>query len=163
MNRGQFLKDLGLSTKALMAFYCLGAVSACSSKEESPGPGGTGGNGNGTGGNTGITGTTSGSNINFTVDLTHQQYSKLKSQGEFVYVANIIIANARGTIVALSKICTHEGATIEFRAGQNDFLCNNHGSQYNLDGSVKLSPAENALQVFKTELSGDGNSLTVKS
>ena len=66
-----------------------------------------------------------------------------------------------GTLVALSKICTHEGATIEFRAGQNDFLCSNHGSQFNLDGSVKLSPAESALQVFKTELSG--NSLTVKS
>lgn len=168
MNRGQFLKDLGLSTKALMAFYCLGAVSACGSKKEDPDPGGNGngGNGNGgngTGGNTGITGTTSGSNINFTVDLTHQQYSKLKNQGEFVYVANIIIANARGTIVALSKICTHEGATIEFRAGQNDFLCNNHGSQFNLDGTVKLSPAESALQVFKTELSNDGNSLTVKA
>lgn len=161
MNRGQFLKDLGLSTQALMAFYCLGAVSACSSKEESPTPD-PGGN-NGSGNTPGVTGTLTGSNINFTVDLTHQQYAKLKNQGEFAYVANIIIANAKGTMVALSKVCTHEGATIQFRANENDFLCTNHGSQFNLDGSVKLSPAENSLQVFKTELSGNGNSLTVKS
>ncbi len=163
MNRGQFLKDLGLSTKALMAFYCFSVVTACGSKEDSPDPGGSNGTGTGNGGNTGITGTTSGSSINFTVDLTHQQFSKLKTPGEYVYVANIIIANAKGALVALSKICTHEGATIQFRGAENDFLCTNHGSQFNLDGSVKLSPAASSLQVFKTELSGNGNSLTVKS
>ncbi len=162
MNRGQFLKDLGLSTRALMAFYCFSSVTACSSKEESPGPGPGPGPGD-PGSNPGITGSTSGSNINFTVDLTHQQYSKLKTAGEYVYVANIIIANAAGAMVALSKICTHEGATIQFRTAENDFLCPNHGSQFNLNGSVKLSPASNALQVFQTELTNNGNSLVVKS
>ncbi len=157
MNRGQFLNNLGLSTKALMAFYCLGAVSACGGSDSDPDPvdPGTGGSSNG------ITGTTSGSGISFSVDLTHASYTKLKSQGEYVYVANIIIANAKGTIVALSKVCTHEGATVQYRANENDLLCPSHLSEFSIDGSVKKSPASSALTVYKTELADNGNTLKV--
>ncbi|MEZ4903798.1 MAG: Rieske (2Fe-2S) protein [Spirosomataceae bacterium] len=76
-------------------------------------------------------------------------------------VSSIIIANAKGTIVALSKECTHEQTTIDYRATQNDFMCSNHGSQFNLDGTVKQSPAVKPLTVYKTQLSTNGNSLTV--
>ncbi|WP_229201203.1 hypothetical protein [Arcticibacterium luteifluviistationis] len=33
LNRGQFLKQLGMSSKALMAFYCMGTLAACTSDD----------------------------------------------------------------------------------------------------------------------------------
>ncbi len=165
LSRGQFLRQLGLSSGALMAFYCMGTgLTACSgSGDDDPTPGSTGGTG-GTGGTSGaIKGTTSGANIDFTVDLTHADYSKLKTSGEFGYVANIIIVNTGGTYVALSKACTHEGSTISYRSATNDFKCPNHGSEFNLDGSVKLSPATKSLAVYKTEIQNGGSTLRVSA
>lgn len=159
LSRGQFLKQLGLSSAALMSFYCLGTgLTSCSSSSEDPTPTTT------TGGstNTGLTGTTSGS-IDFTIDLTNTTYAKLKTEGEFVYVADIIIVNAKGTFVALSKICTHQGTTINYRSASNDFLCPNHGSQFKTDGTVLKDPATKALTVYKTELLNSNNSLRVKA
>lgn len=161
LSRGQFLRQLGLSTGALMAFYCMGTgLTACSSSDDgdptpNPGPG------PGPGTSTAIKGTTSGANIDFTVDLTNADYSKLKTSGEFNYVANIIIVNNGGTYMALSKVCTHEGSTIAYRPATNDFKCPNHGSEFNLDGTVKLSPATNSLVVYKTEIQNSGNTLRV--
>lgn len=158
LSRGQFLKQLGMSSAALMSFYCLGTgLTSCSSSSEDPAPTTT------TGGGTtisGVTGTTSGA-INFTVDLTNANFSKLKTQGEFAYVDGIIIANAKGTFVALSKACTHQSTTINYRSNTNDFLCPNHGSQFKIDGTVQVGPAAQALTVYKTEVLNSGNSLKI--
>ena len=163
LSRGQFLKQLGMSSAALMSFYCLGTtMMACSKDTVEPtpippvvlSPSGTA---------TGITGTTSGTNINFTIDLTVGDFKGLKTEGEFTYVGEIIIANAKGTFVALSKACTHVGTTINFRSATNDFRCPNHGSEFRLDGTVQKSPADMALKVFKTELLNNGNSLKISA
>lgn len=162
LSRGQFLRKLGLSSGALMAFYCLGTgLTACSgSGGDDPTPTGPGGGGTTSGA---IKGTTSGAGIDFTIDLTHADYTKLKTAGEYAYVANIIIANTGSSYVALSRLCTHEGSTILYRSGSNDFRCPNHGSEFNLDGSVKLSPATQSLAVFKTEVQNSGNTLRVSA
>lgn len=162
LSRGQFLKQLGMSSAALMSFYCLGTgLTSCSKDEAEPTPttGGTGGSGSA---NSGVTGTTSGA-IDFTIDLTNANFAKLKTEGEFTYVADIIIANAKGTFVALSKVCTHAGTTVNYRSGTNDFLCPNHGSQFRLDGTVQKDPASRALAVYKTEVLNSGNSLKIKA
>lgn len=164
LNRGQFLRQIGLSTGALMAFYCMGtSLTACSGSgndtDPTPNPGGGNGNTN----SAAIKGTTSGANIDFTIDLTHADFSKLKTAGQFDYVANIIIVNTGGTYVALSKICTHQGTTISYRSANNDLRCSNHGSEFNLDGSVKVSPATEALAVYKTEIQNNGNTLRVSA
>jgi cytochrome b6-f complex iron-sulfur subunit len=162
LSRGQFLRQLGMSSAALMSFYCLGTtMTACSSGGDDPTPttpttttpptGST---------NTGISGTTTGT-IDFTIDLTHNDFKKLKTDGEFVYVADIIIANAKGTFVALSKSCTHEGTTIDFRGTTGDFKCPNHGSEFKTDGTVQKSPAVKALKVYKAESTNSGNSLKI--
>jgi cytochrome b6-f complex iron-sulfur subunit len=159
LSRGQFLKQLGMSSAALMSFYCLGTtMTACSSPNDDPTPTSTPTTTGTT--DTGITGSTTGS-IDFTLDLTHKDFKKLKTEGEFTYVGDVIIANAKGTFVALSKICTHEGTTIDFRGGTNDFKCPNHGAEFTTLGKVQKDPAVKALKVYKAESSTNGNSLKI--
>lgn len=172
LKRGEFLRSLGLSASALMAFYCMGTLTSCSSGDE-PGPmatggsGATGGNTGGTGGGsatTGVTGTTAGASIDFIIDLTSDNYKILKTDGEFAIIGDTIVIHTSGAnYVALSKACTHAGTTVQFRKGSNDIFCSNHGSEFNLNGSVKKSPAVAPLTVFRTTLSQNGNSLTVKA
>ncbi|WP_394989977.1 ubiquinol-cytochrome c reductase iron-sulfur subunit [Emticicia sp.] len=170
LSRGQFLRQLGMSSAALMSFYCLGTtMTACTSASDDPMPAPT------TpptpitppvvtppAANSGITGMTTGS-IDFTIDLLHPDFKKLKTEGEFTYVADIIIANAKGTFVALSKVCTHQGTTIDFRPTANDFKCPNHGSEFTTDGKVQKSPATTALKVYKAESINSGNSLKISA
>jgi cytochrome b6-f complex iron-sulfur subunit len=158
MKRGEFLRSLGLSTSTLMAFYCLGTtMTACGSSDDDPDPTPNPG---GSGGGTGIAGTTTGSAINFTVDLT--KATDVKAAGGFRVIGDTIVAHTNsGAYIALSKICTHEGNTIGFRATENDFLCPIHGSQFSTSGTVENGPATTPLKVYKTSLSADGNTLTV--
>lgn len=166
VSRGEFLKKLGMGSKALMAFYCLGTVAACTTDDD-PDPmqqnPPAGGNGNPGSGIEGVTGVTSGSAVNFTVDLTVAKYAVLKTRGGFEYVDDIIIANANSGIVALSKVCTHAGTTVRFRPAENDMWCNNHNSEFSPSGAVERSPATRPLTAYTVSLSMDGNTLTVKS
>jgi cytochrome b6-f complex iron-sulfur subunit len=154
MKRGEFLKSLGLSTSALMAFYCLGTtMTACGSStdpEPEPEP------------STGLSGTTTGSGVNFTVDLTHPTYSSLKTAGNYKIIGDVLVAftNAN-SYAALSKICTHQGAEVQYRKDQNDIYCSSHTSEFTLSGAVKKDPATTPLKAYKTSLSADGNTLTV--
>ena len=155
MKRGEFLRSLGLSTSTLMAFYCLGTtMTACGTDQDDPDPT--------PGGGSGLTGTTTGSNINFTVDLTHNTYSKLKSAGGSMIIGEVLVANSsKSGFVALSKICTHEGNEVQFRSGLNDVYCPTHLSEFTLTGAVTQGPAVTALKAYKTAVSADGNTLTV--
>ncbi len=159
VSRGEFLRSLGMSSSALMAFYCMGTLTACSSKEDDPAPGGTP-----PGGTAAVAGTTTGSNIDFTIDLTAYKDKNLKTEGEFATIGDVIvIALSNKKYVALSKSCTHQGTAVGYRKAQNDIQCPNHGSEFKLDGAVQKGPAASPLTVFKTTLSTDGNTLTVKA
>ena len=164
MKRGEFLRSLGLSSAALMAFYCMGtSLTACSSKSTDPTPS-TSGTGSTPTTSTGITGNadTAKGAIDFTLDLTDVNYKTLTTIGNYVYVNNIVVARINGgNYVALSKVCTHEGTTIEYRLGEDDFYCPNHGSRYTDTGSVKNGPSTKAVQQFKTTPSTDGKQLRV--
>ncbi|WP_461040417.1 QcrA and Rieske domain-containing protein [Spirosoma harenae] len=161
MKRGEFLRSLGMSSAALMAFYCMGTgLTACSKGgSDDPAPGG----GTTTPG-AGVTGNavTSAGAINFTVDLTNAAYSKLKTAGNYAIIGSLIVAKTKsGSVVALSKTCTHEGSEVVYRANQDDIYCSNHGSEYSTTGAVDVGPATKALTQYKTSLSSDGNTLTV--
>jgi cytochrome b6-f complex iron-sulfur subunit len=161
MKRGQFLKSLGLSTSALMAFYCLGAtMTSCGTKEEDPDPAPGGGTGSG------VTGTITGPSINFTIDLANPAYSSLKTVGQYKVIGDVLVAFASGGMyVALSKACTHQGTTLEYRLATNDLFCSNHLSEFSTTGAVEKNPVTGetnaALKVYKTALSANGNTLTV--
>ena len=159
VSRGEFLRGLGMSSSALMAFYCMGTtLSSCSGKDGDPTPGG----GTPPGGTPAVTGTTTGTNLDFNIDLTAYKEKNLKTEGEFAVIGDaIVIALANKKYVALSKKCTHQGSTVGYRKAQGDILCPNHLSEFKLDGSVQKGPAASPLSVFKTTLSKDGNTLSI--
>ena len=165
MNRGEFLRNLGMGSAALMAFYCMGTgLTACSKggSDPAPSPGATGGF-------TGNADPTKGT-VNFTIDLADSNYSKLTTIGSYVYQNDIIIAHAKdGSYIAVSKLCTHQQQNIRYVLNdvitptktEDDFYCDTHGSRFNNNGSVKNGPAATALQQFKTSLNADGTKLTI--
>lgn len=161
MKRGEFLRNLGLSSATLMAYYCMSAtLTACGGSDDSDDPTPSTG--------TGLTGNadTSKGAINFTLDLTSADYSKLKTNGQYAVLGSVIVAKtSNGSMVALSKTCTHMGVTVQYRASQDDLYCNpsagGHGSEYSTTGAVQVGPANGPLTQYKTSLSADGNTLTV--
>ncbi len=159
-NRAEFLRSLGLSTGALMALYCMGTLTSCSKGADpapvTPTPTPTPGT------STGLTGNTDKAKgaIDFTLDLSNANYSRLKTEGEFVQVNDFVVANAKGTMVALSNVCTHQGGQLQFRKATNDFECNLHQGQYNLDGTVKKDPPTKAVVAYKTALTGNNLRVT---
>lgn len=149
------MRNLGMSSSALMAFYCMGTtLSSCSGKDDDPTPAGT----------PPVTGTTTGANLDFTIDLAAYKDKNLKAEGEFAVIGDaIVIALANKKYVALSKRCTHQGTPVGYRKAKGDIQCPNHLSEFKLDGSVQKGPATSPLTVFSTTLSKDGKTLNVKA
>lgn len=148
MSRGEFLRSLGLSGATLMALYCMGTMTSCSSSKDDPAPT----NNNNNGGNTGGV-----KSVDFTIDLTQN----LTKNGQFLISGDVIVARtSTGAFVALSKVCTHQGTTIEFQ-GNDTFKCNNHGSVFLTTGAVSNGPAADPLKVYKTELKENNTKLRV--
>lgn len=167
ISRGQFLKELGLSTTALMAFYCMGTtLTACSTgTDPAPSTPTTPSNPTTPSAPTGLTGNANlaSGKIDFALDLTTATYNKLKTVGEFVWVGDVMVAFVRGnTYIALAKACTHQGTSVQYRLANDDVWCSNHGSVFNLTGVRQSGPATGRLTMFVTALSTNGNSLTIK-
>ena len=161
LSRGDFMRSLGLSSAALMAFYCIGTMTSCKSSDPAPvtpvtpTP------------STGITGTTTGSTLDFTLDLTNKDLSALKTEGNFTTIGDVLVVNAKGgKYIALQKICTHDPSlppALSYRLGNDDIKCANHGSEFSTSGAVNKGPAATALKKYTTVLSTDGNKLQVKA
>ena len=116
---------------------------------------------------TGLTGNADSSKgaIDFTLDLTSNDYKSLKTVGSSVSVGNIVVANAKGNnLVAIGRICTHQQGILEYQASDDVFKCNNHQSLFGIDGKVKPNQiATSDVKQYKTTLSADGNKLQVKA
>lgn len=159
LNRGEFLRSLGMSSAALMAFYCMGTgLTACGSKNNDPTPAP-----NPT--SAAFTGNADASKgaVNFTLDLTSSDYSKLKTVGEFVSVGSVVVANAKGgKLIAVGRTCPHLGGSLEYKLQPDLFKCNLHGSEFTDAGKVMPGwDAKSDVAQYKTTLSTDGNKLTV--
>ncbi|RRB04570.1 QcrA and Rieske domain-containing protein [Larkinella rosea] len=141
IKRGEFLRSLGLSSAALMAFYCMGTLTSCSKGSDDPNPDPT------------PTG-----KVDFTIDLNASEFAGLKdATKKYAYKDDVLIAMAKdGSYVAFSKICTHEGNLVTYRLSTNNLYCPTHGSEYDLTGKV-TAPAINGqanLKKYSTSLSG---------
>lgn len=126
-----------------MAFYCTGALTSCSKS-------------------TSITPAAPATPTNITLDLTSAAYSKLTTIGSYTYTGNILVAHIKnGSYIALSKVCTHEGTTVQYIPSSDSIYCPNHGAAYSTTGAVTQGPAQQALTQYKATLSTDGKSLLI--
>lgn len=160
-SRAEFMRSLGLSSAALMSFYCMGTLTSCSSKSD-PAPATPTPTPTPTVALTGNAETAKGK-VDFTLDLTTADYKALKTQGEFVKVGDVLVANVKGgKFVAIQRLCTHQGFdTVSYRLATDDFKCTTHGSGFATDGTVLNGPSAKAMKAYKTTLSTDGNKLQV--
>ncbi len=133
MNRKEFLQNLGLSAGALLATYCLGGLSACSSEGVQP----TG-------------------SVDFIIDLNDAAYAALNDVGGFIKKDGVVIAQTSADVfVAVTQICSHEGLKrIEYRKSKNDFYCGAHGASFSTSGSGNNSAAKAGLKVYNIDISG---------
>ena len=154
--RAAFLRSIGLSGAALLSIYCTGCTKAAdavppNSADGTDSPAVAKGNTDPYAGK-----------IDFTLDLTQPDNAKLKTVGQFVSAGLVIVANTKGgNYVALLSVCTHAGGSLRYRISQNDFLCLEHGGQFNTDGSVKLPPPKQPAPTYTVTLSADGTTLHV--
>lgn len=144
IDRKEFMKQVGISFGAIMLMNCL---QACDSGGEvpDPNPGGSSGK------------------VDFTLDLNNAAYATLKNLGGNVVVKPqniIVVRTTSNTFIAVSAICTHEAATINYRSSTNDFQCPNHQSEFKADGTVQKGPATAALK--KYSVSADLTNNTVR-
>jgi len=157
MERKDFIEKVGLSGAAILIFGCMQSCSKDSDMTYGPNtPPNSGGTG-GTGG-----GGSASSKIDFTIDISNGPYDVLKKEGGFIVysVAKVIIARIAGdAFIAVSSVCTHAGATLEYVSSTSKFYCAAHGSNFNQTGTVANGPASEALKQYKTSL--DGNKLRV--
>ena len=72
----------------------------------------------------------------------------------------IVTQPTAGTFEAFSNICTHQGCPITQIQGDT-ITCNCHGSEFNVDGSVKHGPADRPLT--KAKITQAGNNLDVSA
>jgi len=150
MKRAKFLTTVtgGLAT------VCVSCLAAACSKDAAPSP-----NANASTPTTSPS-TSPGSNA-FTVKLD----SELKAVNDFISKSGIIIirlaaGNVASNFLAVSSVCPHAGATVEYNNTKSSFLCAAHGSTFGSDGSLVLGPATKGLTKLLVEITG--TTLTVK-
>jgi Rieske Fe-S protein len=132
MDRKEFLSTLGLSGSLLFTSDC---NFSCIHKTPLPS-----------------------SNIDIKIDLDSTTYSKLKTPGNFIFIADktdIIVAQTiHQQFIATNARCTHEGSLVAYY--QSDILfCSKHGATFSTDGSNITGPAVKPLISYKTKLSGN--------
>jgi Rieske Fe-S protein len=67
----------------------------------------------------------------------------------------ILFRSSENKVYALSRICTHEGCSVDFDMNQNRLICPCHGANYEAsDGSVISGPTTKSLAKIKVEIQG---------
>lgn len=71
-------------------------------------------------------------------------------------ISAILFRSSEDKVYALSRICTHEGCSVDFDMNQNRLICPCHGANYEAsDGSVISGPTTKALAKIKVAIKED--------
>lgn len=57
-----------------------------------------------------------------------------------------------GSLLAMSRICTHLGCAVPWDEEQHKFICPCHGSSFSLNGEVLTAPAPRPLDTFPVRI-----------
>jgi cytochrome b6-f complex iron-sulfur subunit len=137
MKRNEFFAALGVSAGTIMFAPFLVSCSKSSMDSTEP-PGGGGG-----------------VPVDFTLDLTQPANANLNSNGGSLLKSGVIVARtSTGDFIAVASACTHQGYILVFESANNQFHCNNHGSNFATGGSVINGPATAALKKYNAVLTG---------
>lgn len=71
-------------------------------------------------------------------------------------ISAILFRSSEEKVYSLSRICTHEGCSVDFDMNQNRLICPCHGANYEAtDGSVISGPTTKALAKIKVAIKDD--------
>jgi cytochrome b6-f complex iron-sulfur subunit len=137
MKRNEFLTTLTGS----FSVACLACLTNACSKDENGAPGAV---------NKPTTPSTG-----FTINLE----SELKAVNDFVAKSGFIVirkaaGNAPANFLAVSSVCPHAGATVEYMNATSSFLCAAHGSTFSGTGALVQGPATQGLTKLEVEITG---------
>jgi Rieske Fe-S protein len=140
MERRKFFSTLGSPVLAACAVCMASCSKSSDSQATTPPPAGS---------------------INLSIDLN----SQLAAIGSSIVQNGVIITrlasvNTAASFTALQVACTHEGTAIQFEAGNNDFICPNHGSRFTTNGTVINGPATKDLKKYTIQISGNTMTIT---
>jgi cytochrome b6-f complex iron-sulfur subunit len=132
ISRREFLELTGITAGALALITC---IESCKKSNTAPqGP----------------------SNVDFSLDLSDPANSILNSPGKYLYNQGVIVARGKNSnFIAVAATCTHEGGTVIYQSGDDNFYCTLHGSLFKDDGSVQRGPAAIPLKQYTCTLSGN--------
>jgi Rieske Fe-S protein len=140
MDRKNFISTVGMSVVAV----CSGCLAACSKS----------------GNNVGTSGGTVPTGFSFTTDLGSELIGVGNSKvSNGVIVVRIAAGSDPASFTAVQVACTHQGTSINYNAGQGQFVCPNHGSVFSTSGAVVQGPASRSLMKYTVSITG--NTLTV--
>ena len=89
------------------------------------------------------------------------QVSALVAGEGFNFTANdgtdaILFKSKDEKVYALSRICTHEGCSVNFDLAQNKLICPCHGATYEtVEGNVISGPTQRNLKKINVKIDGD--------
>lgn len=126
MKRKEFITLLGVGTGSIVVASCLGGCSKGGDRSPVPKP------------NPGTLLLTINGITNNT-DIVNQGWT-IKN--------GIIVAKNGAGYIAVSSLCTHQQQPLVYQSNNAVFYCGTHGSTFNTDGSVKVGPAQTALQKY---------------
>ena len=142
LNRNEFLKSLGFKGASLMAVYCAASGLSSCSKEENVTP------------SSNVKPGTPATGIDFTLDLTKTDYSKLNNPDGFVIVNQIVVVRVNSTTFsAVTQVCSHEG-NVAISYANGGFNCSVHGAMYDINGKGLNAEGAKGLTTYKTALTG---------
>ena len=93
--------------------------------------------------------------------LVIAQVSALVAGEGFNFTANdgkdaILFKTSDEKVYALSRICTHQGCSVNFDLSQNKLVCPCHGAEYETgQGNVLSGPTEKGLKKINIKIEGD--------
>lgn len=105
-------------------------------------------------------------------DLSDPRFQPLRAVGGLVAVDAgtrlfVLLRTSEAEIVALSRICTHEGCDLDparsgtWRAASQELVCRCHGAVFDAQGSVLMGPARTPLKRYSVTFDGAAGRGTV--